>query len=223
MKALTICQPSPYLIVTPAEELPAGQVPKRVENRIWSTNYRGPLLIHSGLSTEWLEDDHLKWPLQFGVIVGCAEVFDCIEISRKRGKVVVADSVSAKYPWLKDDPHATGPYALILSRVYRFREAIPAKGAQRFFDISEELIADALANAEPIADPFESPFSTFASAESWRQRLAAMSEPEFAQQITMHCAKDSFVAGLYRSGGRKSALSALASVLAKKEQPVGQN
>lgn len=43
MKCLTICQPYAALIMLPDDDDRA----KRVENRTWSTNYRGPLLIHA--------------------------------------------------------------------------------------------------------------------------------------------------------------------------------
>ena len=45
MKALTICQPYPHLIML-------GEKP--VENRTWATSYRGPLAIHAGKSRQWL-------------------------------------------------------------------------------------------------------------------------------------------------------------------------
>jgi hypothetical protein len=47
MKALTICQPFAHLIAT-------GQ--KIVENRVWSTSYRGMVATHAGKSRDWLSD-----------------------------------------------------------------------------------------------------------------------------------------------------------------------
>lgn len=45
LKVLTIWEPWAWLIVT--DKLPAAKR-KDVENRGWETNYRGPLVIHSG-------------------------------------------------------------------------------------------------------------------------------------------------------------------------------
>jgi|ERR1019366_4441992 hypothetical protein len=59
MKALTINQPW-------AEMICRGL--KRVENRTWPTNYRGPLAIHVGKSLAWLKaQDACTWPAQYGV------------------------------------------------------------------------------------------------------------------------------------------------------------
>lgn len=96
MKALTICQPYAHLIVS-------GD--KRVENRTWTTNYRGPLYIHAGKSREWLDEDDLKtYPsMAFGAVVAVATLVDCVLYS----------SVGRKdrlWSWLLDHAHASGPW-----------------------------------------------------------------------------------------------------------------
>lgn len=48
MKALTVCQPYASLI---------ARGKKRVENRTWSTSYRGHLYIHAGKSRKWLSSE----------------------------------------------------------------------------------------------------------------------------------------------------------------------
>src|SRR5205823_6376958 len=59
---------------------------KDVENRTWSTRYRGPVLIHASRTVDKISDDELQ--SRFGVrppaalprggIVGIAEIVDCV-------------------------------------------------------------------------------------------------------------------------------------------------
>jgi hypothetical protein len=87
MKALTIRQPWAHAIM---------HLGKDVENRVWRTHYRGPLLIHAAAhherypremlseymsrppSTESLSD------LPVGCIIGVAEVVDCVKNSKSK-------------------------------------------------------------------------------------------------------------------------------------------
>lgn len=86
MKALSIQQPWAALIVSGVKD---------IENRSWSTRYRGPFLIHTGKKRDGgAQDDvdafihpvtgeclDLPSPLTFdlGGIVGQAEIVDCVE------------------------------------------------------------------------------------------------------------------------------------------------
>ena len=82
MKAISIRQPWAWLIV---------QGYKDVENRTWSTKYRGPILIHAGktldpgfdeLRQELREEFDIDVPprkeLPRGGIVGQATIVDCV-------------------------------------------------------------------------------------------------------------------------------------------------
>lgn len=131
MRALSIRQPWAWLIVN-------GH--KDIENRVWSTRYTGPLLIHAskGMTraeyedvVEMLEDDsrlsHIKLPaaeaLEKGGIVGIAHC---------GGSVDQCDS-----PWF------FGPYGFVLSNQRAF-PMIPFKGQLGFFDVPHELIANSI-------------------------------------------------------------------------------
>jgi ASCH domain len=103
MKMLTIRQPWAGLIV-------AGIKP--VENRTWSTDYRGPILIHAGLKwedrdtadvicemspgrlREMLPDD-----MRTGAVIGVADLVDVVEHHRSK--------------------YFTGPYAFVLDNARR--------------------------------------------------------------------------------------------------------
>jgi hypothetical protein len=88
MRALTIRQPYAWAVA-------AGR--KRVENRSWFTDYRGPVLIHAGKSREELaalEGDpprlggsDVEVPvaeLAFGAVIGVAELADCLPVRKAR-------------------------------------------------------------------------------------------------------------------------------------------
>ena len=120
-KCLTICQPWAWAI---------AQGAKRVENRTWSTDYRGPLWIHAGKSRAWLaKEDLLLWPsrygvrwprqheLVFGAIVALAELIDCRPIE--------------DYPG--DDRFAEGPICWILDHIIALPSPIPCRGQLGLF------------------------------------------------------------------------------------------
>lgn len=143
-KVLTICQPYATLIVTNQEELPPRHTQKRTENRTWETRYRGPLLIHAGLSPKYLatyrhvaELGHLP----VGVIVGVAEFVECVPITRIGGSMDPADcsmpeQFRERYSWIPRHPHAEGPFCFVLQHACRFDDPIPLTGRQGLFEVT---------------------------------------------------------------------------------------
>lgn len=113
MKALTICQPYPELILL-------GEKP--IENREWVTSHRGQLLIHAGKSKAWMtDDDYRRYPnLVYGAIVGRCDLVACLELDA---------AWPTEYQHLKDHEHANGPFCLVLENIKRFARPIPAQGA----------------------------------------------------------------------------------------------
>jgi hypothetical protein len=116
MKALTIMQPTAAAVIL-------GH--KDVENRSWSTKYRGPFLVHAGRSWDDVSERYYRrWLrrrgtslelsdplLRHGVLLGTCVLVD-----------VVRDSSST---WAMDDL-----YHWVLGDARPFDEPIPAKGAQ---------------------------------------------------------------------------------------------
>lgn len=99
-KALSIRQPFAWLIV---------EGHKEVENRSWSTRYRGPVLIHAGLSRSDFNDEEAEYiakkyrvsiphELVFGGIVGVVDLVDCVEKSSSRWHV------AGKMGWVLANP-----------------------------------------------------------------------------------------------------------------------
>lgn len=103
LPALTICQPYPALILLPDSH----PEKKRVENRRWRLDYRGPLVIHAGKSTAWLNeyDGYNPGGLQFGALVGVVDVVHCI-----RSCDIVAGFVPDGYEWLCNHKHVSGTW-----------------------------------------------------------------------------------------------------------------
>lgn len=137
MKALTICQPYAELIARGI---------KRVENRTWSTPYRGPLLIHAGKNRNWLDldesetrDEQYDIPLsemQFGFLVARCELVTCVPILAVRSL-----RYAASFPWLNDHDHTEGPFCWVLENIERLPQPIQCRGAQGIFEVPAEVEA----------------------------------------------------------------------------------
>ena len=110
MKALTIKEPWATLII---------EGYKTYEFRGWKTNYRGKILIHSGLSLEKDMAERFKqYNLNYncGNIIGEAELTDCILVDEKINPLVYAKSNHVeKYAWN-------------LENIKKYDKPIPCKG-----------------------------------------------------------------------------------------------
>jgi hypothetical protein len=90
MRMLTIPQPH-------AEMIRLGR--QVIENRDWWTSYRGPLVIHAGLSRDGLtEDDEREYPeMAFGAAVAIADLVDCVRLEDLTQ--VMRERHDARGPW----------------------------------------------------------------------------------------------------------------------------
>ena len=126
MKTLTVKQPWSHLIARGI---------KRVENRSWATNYRGPLLIHAAKSRDELTEDDidfidglglgLKWnvaKLTYGAIVAVVNVVECYSVDD------LPDD-------LANDPFVRGPFVWLLADAKPVKP-IPAKGKLGLWEYS---------------------------------------------------------------------------------------
>lgn len=143
MKCLTICQPYTHLIVI-------GQ--KRVENRSWPTWYRGPLLLHAGVSRAWMDESEADAeqrfgePLVFGALVGRCDLVGCVprgmlDVNLSNDDLARSSEISSRWPWLAKHEHANGPWCWVLDNVERFAVPVPMKGRQGLFDVDDALVA----------------------------------------------------------------------------------
>lgn len=128
MKAITISQPFASLIAS-------GE--KWCENRTWPTSYRGPLAIHAGKGTQYLDRDELRdYPT--GCVVAVCHLIACVPVGslqeRIRAGMVYDGLTLGQMQRLLEHEHCEGPYAFVLDKIQKLDEPIPAKGAQGFWE-----------------------------------------------------------------------------------------
>lgn len=124
MKALSFKQPWGTLVVMGI---------KPIDNRSWSSSYRGPLLVHA--SKNW-DKEGAEWIVdQFPDLKGLIYVSTHL-MGKLIGRVKMIDCVKQHHsPWF------FGPYGFLFEDPYEFprEEAIPYRGHQRMFNVRENL------------------------------------------------------------------------------------
>jgi hypothetical protein len=121
MKALSVCQPWAWAIVTGI---------KTVENRYRRTSHRGPLVIHASRSRRYLGQNFADLlpglppadQLDFGALVGVVEVVGCVPLAEVEG-----------------DPFALGPWCWVLSGARQIGP-VPFQGQVGLFHVPDQLV-----------------------------------------------------------------------------------
>ena len=120
MKALSIRQPWAWLIIHGYKD---------VENRSWSTDYRGPVLVHAGKTLDPRFDE-----IREDILAEGGDLPDRRSIERGGivGRVKIVDCVDA--PRDEEDFWFWGPYGFVLedARPLPFR---PVAGRLKFFEV----------------------------------------------------------------------------------------
>lgn len=130
MKALTISQPWASLIAS-------GE--KFIENRTWSTDYRGQLAIHAGKGTQYLKKKELA-EFPNGCIIAVARLVDCIPRSmmiQKCGSGRSGDiAFTTKRTWreLLSHKHCEGPICWILADVEELATPVVINGTMGLWE-----------------------------------------------------------------------------------------
>ncbi len=130
MRCLSIRQPWAWLVC-------AGM--KRIENRTWSTDYRGTIAIHASTSNSVVKDyvrnsDTDLFSVHdfaYGAILGFADVADVRTFGREH----------------EDDGFACGPYCWHMSNPRMLKTPIPMLGKLNLFYL-DEVMSDQLKTAE---------------------------------------------------------------------------
>jgi hypothetical protein len=141
VKTLTISQPYASLIADGFEVKP-------VENRRWSTPYRGPLAIHAGKGTQYLDREALRsYPV--GKVIAIGQLVSCFDVAiakvalRKQRKIPRELKVLGWdewiVQWLLDHEHCEGPFAWVLTDIKKLAVPIPATGKQGLWEWDEKL------------------------------------------------------------------------------------
>lgn len=119
MKAITVHQPFAEMILRGV---------KRIENRSWYTNYRGPLVIHAGAACE----GNSIFPTR--ALVGLVTLADCRPIGGIRQHVLFGGEPM-------DLTGATGPWCWCLETPLRFTRPIVCSGRLGLWNVCAELQA----------------------------------------------------------------------------------
>ena len=141
MKAITLEQPFATLVSIGV---------KTIETRPWSTDYRGPLAIHSGKSEIAVADPYHRSllvsagvdceQLPFGKIVAIARLVGC--------EKVVQSNIPC-YPQLAFSDFTPNWYALELADICPLATPVPAKGHDQLWDWEEKLSDESFLNGTP--------------------------------------------------------------------------
>lgn len=131
MKAISLTQPMAYAIFHG----------KDVENRKWTTKYRGPLLIHA---SQGFDKGHYRWIVDndnrlctfipeesspvfvHGALIGVVNLVQVVRVHGSR--------------WF------FGPYGFCLRDAREFKEPIPYRGALNLFYVPDEVVKEAMAS-----------------------------------------------------------------------------
>ena len=152
MKCLTICQPWAWGIVGDVRARCTDTLggDKSIENRTWSTAWRGELLLQAGKSDKYLgtygPGELPKERMTFGAIVGVASLVAVLEKGRfgaaeLRSAGMTAVQIEATRRFIE------GPYCFVLVKKRRFVEPVPYVGKQGFFDVPISVVHQQLQKA----------------------------------------------------------------------------
>jgi len=120
---------------------------KDIENRDWSTNFRGTVYVHAS-----------KWWSLSGVIDDTAEAEACYDLKGEKhkgvevtyrqmrdlggcivGQVDIVDCVQLPHPKAAS-PWFFGDYGFVLANPVAFAHPVPCKGALGFFTVPPEVL-----------------------------------------------------------------------------------
>lgn len=133
MKAISLRQPWPWFIL---------QGGKHLENRGWTSSYRGPVLIHSskGWDEDEMQDDH-ELATRIAAALGAVPdsgVPTLEALKKERGCIVgVATIVGSVVE--SDSPWFFGPKAFVLADPLPFPDMVPCRGDRGLFTVSDDV------------------------------------------------------------------------------------
>ena len=144
LMALSIQQPYAQWLANPGQFVNAGIRPKTIENRTWTTRYRGPLLIHA--STTFDPDAIDYW---VGRCPALEHVIPLEERAYTKGALVgIADLIEVVHQ--SADPWFIGPYGFVLANA-RPLEPITYRGQLKLFPVPPSIVYAQFPTIEAIA------------------------------------------------------------------------
>lgn len=141
--ALTISQPYASLIAD-------GE--KWVENRRWTTRYRGPIAIHAGSGTQYLTRSEL-FGYHTGCIVAVADLAFCVDLERLKRDVAdrrlspVLRRRGLTMQWAQRilrHEHSEGPFCWVFREVRKLDDPIPMSGKRGLWKVQHPQLESVL-------------------------------------------------------------------------------
>ena len=137
MKALSIRQPWAHLILCGLKD---------VENRTWSTDYRGPLVIHAGVKVDpgWVDGakevtrrggTSAPWWVMLEAGAGVSSQVDVVTTTKRGCILGIVDLVDVVTE--SDSPWFFGPYGWVLANPRVLPTPVPYRGRLRLFDVAD--------------------------------------------------------------------------------------
>ncbi len=120
VKVLSVRQPWAHLILS-------GQKP--IENRTWTTRYRGPLYIHAGVNMHAMPVTEIE--VKFGIAIDRS----ALTLGAIIGRVTLVDVVTgSQSPWFD------GPYGWVFEKP-EIINPTPYRGQMGLFDAPQSIVA----------------------------------------------------------------------------------
>lgn len=135
-KCLSIRPPYAQWIAQYDQFVAAGIPPKTIENREWTTRYRGPVLLHASKTFE--EDAIWHWERR---IPGLGKVVPLYKEGYECGAIVgIADLVDVVEE--SDDPWFCGSYGWVFANARPLKTPIPWRGSLKLFDVPASAVPE---------------------------------------------------------------------------------
>lgn len=132
MKGLTLTQPWASLIAS-------GH--KRVETRVWRTNYRGPIAIHAAKGFPADAQYFASEERSFGRITGNVPLSAIVAVANLNGCRFTEDVVSQISDLERRlGNYSPGRYAFFLSDIRALPEPIPFRGALSLWNVPDDIV-----------------------------------------------------------------------------------
>lgn len=184
MRCLSVRQPFAWALVVGAKD---------IENRSWTTEYRGPVVIHASATRQEINrflrgtNTLPEIDFTFSAFIGVVDLVDVLPLSEA----------------LESNPWAYGPYCWRVQNPRVFPRPVPAKGKLQLFEVPADL-ADRIGAEAASARPVEADDAV----RSWVRAMTSKSPAErdvglFQSYLAMKAARDALrlaEAGVARAG-----------------------
>lgn len=136
--ALSLSQPFADWVMNPQLFESIGLPPKLIENRDWTTGYRGPLLIHASKTFESRALEY--WSQKLGDTDRMKIVFSRQNYNYPAGQILGSVELVDAVAKSDDIWHVAGQHAFILERPERFPSGIFWRGSPGIFYVALDVI-----------------------------------------------------------------------------------